>query len=119
MQHAEVVGIGGQSMDQMKLGLPLWRQHWTRIDALCPGPEHPALPPEDSAERALGDGRNLPDEIELIILQPYTHARIELGQYLERLRSKETSLVSRWDVKQLSAFPPSRLHSCLTHQFVG
>ena len=61
-------------MGHVKLGLPLGWQHRPRIDALRPGPERPALAAEDGAERALGNGSHLTDEIELVVLQSSSHA---------------------------------------------
>jgi hypothetical protein len=61
---------------------------------LCPSPKYSAVPPEDGTERALGNGCDLTDEIELIILQPYAHTGVELGQYLEWLGSEKASFVS-------------------------
>jgi hypothetical protein len=94
VQYAKIIGVADESVNQVKLRLLLRWQHRARVDALRPSPEHPAVPPEDGTERTLGNVRNLPDEIELIILQPYANARIELGQHLERLRSEKTSFVS-------------------------
>jgi hypothetical protein len=124
-------------MNQVKLRLPLWRQHRTRVDASSPGPEHPAATAEDGAERGLGNGRYLTDKLELIILQPYAYAGIELGQHLERLGSEKLPLISCRDIQQLTALlsattrcagtrpvrpsirPSVRLYSRLTHQLVG
>jgi hypothetical protein len=79
--------------------LPFGRQHWTWIDALRPRPKDPALAAEDGAERTLGNSRDLADKLELIILQPRADAGIELGQYLQRLRSEKVPLFSRGHVQ--------------------
>ena len=96
MQHAEVVGVGGQRVRHVELGLPLGRQHRPRIDAAGLRPERAAGAAEDGAERALGDGRDLADEIELVVVEPAAHPGVELGQHVERMRrEKALRLVAR------------------------
>jgi len=82
----------------MKLRLPFGRQHRPRVDALGPSPERAAFAAEDGAERALGNGGNLTDEIELVILQPSAYAGVELRHYLQRMGRQKAPLVSRLDV---------------------
>jgi len=53
------------------------------------------MTPEDCAERTLGNGRDLADELELVILQPSAYAGIELGQDLEWLRREKIAFVTR------------------------
>jgi hypothetical protein len=53
------------------------------------------MTPEDRTERTLGNGRDLADELELIILQPSAYTGFELGQDLERMGREKTSFVSR------------------------
>ena len=91
MQHAEIVGVGGQRVGDVKLGLPLGRQHRARIDAARLRPERAAGAAEDGAERALGDGGDLADEIELIVVEPAAHPGVELGQHVERMRARGSS----------------------------
>ncbi len=79
MEDAEVVGVGGESVSHVELRLPLGRKHRSRVDAPGPGPEGPAISAEDGTERAFGNCCDLPDEIELVVLQPSAHGGIELG----------------------------------------
>jgi hypothetical protein len=79
MENADIVGVGGQGMRDVKLGLPLRGQHRPGIDALGPRSKRAALTAEDGAERTLGNGGNLANEIELIIFQPRPYAGAKLG----------------------------------------
>ena len=49
VENADVVGVGGQSMREVKLGLPLGWQHRPGIDTPRPGPERPAITTEHAA----------------------------------------------------------------------
>jgi hypothetical protein len=120
MQNAEVVGIGGQGMDHVELGLPLRREHRPGIDSLGPGPKHPAAAAKDRAEGAFGYSRDFADEIELVILQPSPHSGIELGQHVERLRREEGRLSAIGHLQEQGVIGLlSHRGGCLTHQFVA
>ena len=73
MQHAEIVGVGGEGVGDVELGAALGRQHGARVDAAGPRPQRAAGAAEDGAERALGDGRDLADELELVVVEPAAH----------------------------------------------
>jgi hypothetical protein len=95
MQDAEVVGVGGKSVDQVELRLPLGRKHRPWVDTLGPGAEDPTPAAEHGAERALGDGRHLADQIELIVFQPHSNAGVELGKHIEGVGCEKTPLFTR------------------------
>jgi hypothetical protein len=83
VQNAEVIGIGAQGMDHVKLSLTLWWEYGPGIDPSSPGPKRPPAPAKDCAEGTLGDGCYLTNKFELVVIQPCPHTRIQLGQHIE------------------------------------
>ena len=114
VQRAEIVGVGDEGVRQTELGQPLGRQHRTGVDPAGPRPQHPAGAAEDGAERALGDDRDLADEIELIVIQPAADAVGQLGQELDGDRREKSLLLAGPYLARLRAirrppFAPTRM----------
>ncbi len=104
-------------MRHVELGLLLGREHRPRIDAPRLRPQHAAGAAEDGAERALGDGGDLADEIELVVVEPAAHAGVEVGQDVERMGREEAGLVSAEDLEQRLGLDDGG--GGLAHQLVG
>src|SRR5947207_2564954 len=79
MQHAEIVGVGGERMGDVELGAALGREYRARIDAAGPRPQRASRASEDGAERALGDGRHLADQLELVVVETAADFGMEVG----------------------------------------
>ena len=80
VQHAEVVGVGGEGVGEPVLGPRFRRQHRSRVDAAHLGAKQPAPAPEDGAELGLRDGRDLTDPLELVLVEPLPDVVGHLGQ---------------------------------------
>lgn len=119
MQHTQVVGVGGQRMGKAILGPNLGRQHRPGIDAARPRAEQPSPGPEDRAELALGDGRDLSDPFELILVEPDPDVVRNLGEDAHRMRREEQRLAaSRHQQRRVPLLQPSRPSGRLRHQLV-
>jgi hypothetical protein len=94
MQDTEVVGVGAQGVTHLKLTLSLRRQHGARVDATSTGPQYPAAGSEHRAQRVFGNGRNLADKIQLIVVQPLPEASIQLREHLHRVGSEKAALLA-------------------------
>ncbi len=129
MQHSEIVGVGGQDVRQPVLRPDLGRQHRTRVDSACPGPQQPARSAEHRAELALRDGRDLADPLQLVFIEPEPDVVRNVGKHRHRVRRQEGSLVSTAHQKRPArvelpisplgmAVQPSDPGGCLRDQLV-
>ena len=123
MQHVQIVGVGGEDVRRRELGQPLGRQHRAGIDAQGAGAQRAARVAEDGAERALGDRRNLADQVELIVVQPASNPRVQVRHHDQRLGGEESGLDAEGHHQRvfLGALlgPPIGPHRRLAHQLVG
>ena len=126
VQHAEIVGVGGEDVLDAQLGEALGRQHRARIDAQRPRPQRAARVAEDGAERTLGNRRHLADQIELVVVEPGPDPRMQVGEHDQRMGREESGLDPEGHDQRvplravrLPACPPVRPDHRLAHQLVG
>ena len=93
VQYAEIVAVGGEGVGEAVFGPHFRRQHRARVDAPGLGAEQPPSAPEDRAELALGDGRDLPDPLELVLVEPLPDILGDFGQNAHRVRREKRGLV--------------------------
>ena len=92
-------------------------EHRARIDAARLRPQRAAGAAEDRAERALGDGGDLADEVELVVVEPAAHPGVQLGEHVERMGREEARLVAARDLEQRLGLDHGG--GGLAHQLVG
>jgi hypothetical protein len=93
VQHAEIVAVGGQGVGEAVFRPHFRRQHRPRVNAAGLGAEQPSPAPEDGAELALGNGRDLPDPLELVLVEPLPDVLGDFGQNAHRVRGEERGFV--------------------------
>jgi hypothetical protein len=96
VQHVAVVGVGGERMGEPVLGPRFRRQHRPRVDAAHLGAKQPAPAAEDGAELGFGDGRDLADPLELVLVEPLPDVLGDFGEHAHWMRGEEGGLVTRW-----------------------
>jgi hypothetical protein len=94
MQHALVVGVGGEGVGEAVLGLHFRREHRPRVDAAGLGAEQPPPASEDGAELALCDRRDLADPLQLVFVEPRPDVVGDLGEDGDWMRGEEGGLVA-------------------------
>jgi len=108
MQHAEIVGVGGEGMRQPVLRLDRGGQDRPSVDPAAPGAEHPAPRAEDRAELALGDGGHLPDFFQLILVETEQDVIGYVGKHPDEMGRQEGRLRAEGHQHGPEASGPSR-----------
>ena len=95
VQHAEVVGVGGEGVGESILRLHLGGQHRPRVDPACLRAKQPPPAAEHGAQLALADGGDLPDPLELIFVESNPDVVGYLGKDRHHMRGKERRFRTR------------------------
>src|SRR6478672_2310814 len=130
MQDSKIVGVCCQGVSHAKLRLMFRRQDGAGINPPSSRTEEPPRSSKDRTQCILRNSCNLPNELELIVVQASPHVIMELRQNFQWLGSKKPALSSAWNREEclhtgcprVRCFSPDQsagADSGLAHQFIA
>lgn len=109
MQGVEIVGVGGEDVGDPILRFHFRREHRPGVDAPALGPEQSSPHAEDGAQLALGDLGDLPDPLQLVLIELEEDVGRYSGEQRYQMRSQESGFPApRHQHRPRSPLPPFR-----------